>query len=202
MARRKKKVLLIERGDSTFSTHICNTARPDFARGRYDSPEGNEIVYNTIKSWVQTAEDSEPYVGGPMYCLGGRSIVWGLWIPRTDNETLESHFSPVVAEELKHTWFDNTFDLVPNYSQKSGAYLKGYISAQELEAAKKELSEAIKDKIALPLGHIVDVGPIAKLNSPAPYRFPQGACSTVVPLLNSTAFMLEMSSCLFSWMQK
>ena len=142
-------------------------------------------MYNTIKSWVQTAEDSEPDIGSPVYCLGGRSIVWGLWIPYRDNETLESHFSPVVAKELEHKWFDNAFDLVTNYSQKSGAYPKGYISSQELEAAKKQLSEAIKDMIAL--GHWVDVGHIAtQLNSPEPssYRFPQGAYSTVVPLLN------------------
>jgi choline dehydrogenase-like flavoprotein len=183
LARRKKKVLLIERGDAAFSTHICNTARPDFARGRNDSPEGNETVYNNIKSWVQTSGDSEPYVGGPLYCLGGRSIVWGLWIPRTDDKTLKDHFHPDVAQELKDTWFDEAFNLVTNYSQKSGAYPKGYISTKELDAAIKDLSDAIRDKIAL--GHMVALGPIAtQLNSPAPYRFPQGAYSTVTPLLN------------------
>ena len=59
-----KNVLLIEKDDATFSTHVCDTARPSFARGRQDSPEGNETIYNKLKSWVQTAEDSEPYVGG------------------------------------------------------------------------------------------------------------------------------------------
>jgi hypothetical protein len=183
LAKRKKKVLLIERGSSTFSTHVCNTARPDFSRGRKDSPEGNETIYNAIKSWVQTAEDSEPYVGGPMYCLGGRSIVWGLWIPATDTGTLQSHFPPTVADELSKTWFGKAFDLVTNNSQKDNVYPVGTIDAEELEAEKKELSASIKDYIAL--GHMVDVGPIAtQFNSPGAYRFSQGAYSTVVPILN------------------
>lgn len=86
----------------------------DFARGKQDSPEGNETIYNKLKSWVQTAEDSEPYVGGPLHCLGGRSVVWGLWIPRADEEVL-GHFPAAVASDLRTRWFQG--DLRPRYEQ-------------------------------------------------------------------------------------
>ena len=29
--------------------------------------ERNEIIYNNLKSWMQTAEDSEPYFEGPLH---------------------------------------------------------------------------------------------------------------------------------------
>lgn len=75
LVKNQKNVLLIERGDIVFSTHVCNTARPDFARDKADSPEDNELMYDALKATIQTAESSEPYVDGPMYCLGGRSNV-------------------------------------------------------------------------------------------------------------------------------
>lgn len=177
-----KNVLLIEKGDATFSTHVCNTARPDFARGKQDSPEGNETIYNKLKSWVQTAEDSEPYVGGPLHCLGGRSVVWGLWIPRTDDETL-GHFPAAVASDLKTRWFQEAFDLVTNNSQREKIYPEGHIDVEQLNTSREELTEAIKPFMLE--NHPVQLGPVAvEFLSPAPYRFPQGAYSTAVPLLN------------------
>ena len=183
LASQKKKVLLVEKGGPTFSTHICNTARPDFARGRHDSPEGNETVYNAIKSWVQTAEDSEPYFGGPIYCLGGRSIVWGLWIPRIDDATLDNHFPKTVANGLKECWLRCAFNLMTYHSQTENIYPFGSISTNVLNMEIEKLTQAIADyKLE---GHKVTVGAIAvQFDSPAPYRFPQGAYSTVVPLLN------------------
>ena len=178
LAGKKKKVLLIEKGGPTFSTHVCNVPRPDFARGHHDSPEGNETIYNTIKSWVQTADDSEPYVGGPLHCLGGRSVVWGLWIPSTDSATLDNHFPKAVAKDLQDSekgWFNKASDLMTNRFRRAE-------SSAELEA-KQTLSGTIFPIIAK--GHQVAVGPIAaQFDAPSPYRFPQGAYSTVVPLLN------------------
>lgn len=179
----EKNILLIEKGDATFSTHVCNTARPSFARGRQDSPEGNEIIYNKLKSWVQTAEDSDPYVGGPLHCLGGRSVVWGLWIPRTDEKTLDDNFPAAVAHDLKTKWFKEAFDLVTNNSQKEKIYPEGHIDVPQLNSSISELTEAIKPFMLR--NHPVQLGPVAiEFHSPAPYRFPQGAYSTAVPLLN------------------
>jgi len=132
---------------------------------------------------VQTAEDSEPYVGGPLHCLGGRSLVWGLWIPRTDDKTLDDHFPAAVASDLKTKWFQEAFDLVTNNSQKENIYPEGYIDAQQLDTSRAELTEAIKPFMLD--NHPVGLGPVAiQFHSPAPYQFPQGAYSTAVPLLN------------------
>ena len=178
-----KNILLIEKGEATFSTHVCNTARPSFARGRQDSPEGNEIIYNKLKSRVQTAEDSEPYVGGPLHCLGGRSVVWGLWIPRADEKTLDDYFPAAVASDLKTKWFQEAFDLVTNNSQKDKIYPEGHIDIEQLSSSRAELTEAIKPFMLE--NRPVELGPVAiEFHSPAPYRFPQGAYSTAVPLLN------------------
>ena len=178
-----KNVLLIEKGDATFSTHVCNTARPSFARGRQDSPEGNEIIYGKLKSKVQIAEDSEPYVGGALHTLGGRSLVWGLWIPRADEKTLDDHFPAEVASDLKTKWFQEAFNLVTNNSQKEKIYPEGHIDVEQLNSSRAELTEAIKPFMLE--NHPVEIGPVAiEFHSPAPYRFPQGAYSTAVPLLN------------------
>ena len=178
-----KNILLIEKGDATFSTHVCNTARPSFARGKQDSPEGNETIYNKLKSWVQTAEDSEPYVGGPLHCLGGRTVVWGLWIPRADAKTLDNHFPAEVANDLKTKWFQEAFNLVTNNSQTEKIYPEGYIDVEELSTSRAEVTAAIEPFMLE--DHPVELGPVAiQFHSPAPYLFPQGAYSTTVPLLN------------------
>jgi len=67
----KKRVLLIEKGGSMFSTHCLNTSRPHWQIGSVQGPsQDNDVVYNAIKQKVQTAAGSDPYVGGPVYCLG------------------------------------------------------------------------------------------------------------------------------------
>lgn len=183
LKKRNKNVLLIEKGDAIFSTHVCNTARPEFTRGKEDSPEGNETIYNKLKSWVQTEEDSEPYIGGPLHCLGGRSVVWGLWIPRADDKTLDDHFPAAVASDLKTKWYQEAFNLVTNNSQRENIYPEGYIDVEQLNTSRAELTEAIRPFMLK--DHPVKLGPVAtQFHSPAPYQFPQGAYSTTVPLLN------------------
>lgn len=77
LAAKNKKVLLIERGGVIFSTHVLNTSRPYYNRGASNSPEGNERVYDAVKAKVQLTDRSDSYVGGPVYCVGGRSNLWG-----------------------------------------------------------------------------------------------------------------------------
>ena len=183
LAKNKQRVLLIERGGLVFSTHVCNTARPDFGRGTADAPEGNELVYAALKATVQTAEGSEPYVGGPLYCLGGRSNVWGLWTPRADDVTLDEFFPASITEYLKADGYDEVFNLMTNDSQKDFIYPTKELGVEVLDQAKTVLNEAISEYIVP--GQDLHLGPIAtQLISPAPYRFPQGAYSTTGPLLN------------------
>jgi hypothetical protein len=190
LVKKQKRVLLIERGGLVFSTHVCNTARPDYHRGTADAPEGNELVYAALKATIQTAEGSEPYVGGPMYCLGGRSNVWGLWCPKADDQTLDEYFPASIASYLKERGFQDVFNLMTQDSQTDNIYPKDELlksindgGVNSYDVAINALREAIKD-------YVIDenqlgLGPLAtQLNSPAVYRFPQGAYSTTGPLLN------------------
>ena len=159
LAGRGKRVLLIERGHVTFTTHVCNTARPSFVRGKDDSPEGNETIYNTLKGWVQLADGSEPYIGGPLYCLGGRSVVWGLWIPPASENTLNEHFPQQVAQDLiQGGYFTKAFHLVTNGSQDPDApYPEGQVDQAYINTAKTQVTQAVQSYDASP----VVLGPTA-----------------------------------------
>lgn len=186
LAKKREKVLLIEKGIPTFSTHICNTARPSFARGEDDSPEGNETIFNKLKSWVQLADGSDQdYAGGPLICLGGRSIVWGLWIPQSSPEVINAKFPPSVANAILSTYYGKAFDVVTNGSQRDNVYPEGSpnFNAESVATTLNEITLAVQDWI--PDGHSVHLGALAtELVSTSPYQFPQGAFSTVEAILN------------------
>ena len=78
------RVLLLERGGLLFHTHSLNGPRPS-GRSRL-SQRANEAFYSEFKDQFDVAKQppdpQEHYVGGPLYCLGGRSAVWGLFSPR------------------------------------------------------------------------------------------------------------------------
>ena len=181
LADRGKRVLLIERGNVQFTTHVVNTARPSFTRGKDDSPEGNETIYNTLKGWVQLADGSEPYIGGPLYCLGGRSVVWGLWIPPASANTLNAHFPQKVAQDLQDSYLKKAFHLVTNDSQDPDApYPTNAVPEAFINTAKLQVTQAVQSYNASP----VVLGPTATQFQAQVYRFPQGAYSTVERLLN------------------
>ena len=187
LVKKKKNVLLLERGGITFSTHVCNTARPDFRRGKADSPEGNELVYGALKAPVQTAQGSEPYIGGPMYCLGGRSNVWGLWTPAVDDATLKEYFPREICDDLLPQGHEDARNLLSNYSQIHSIYpaedFKTENGVNALDNATDALNDAVGDY--LQPGHKLGLGTLAiQLKAPQPYRFPQGGFSTTGPLLN------------------
>ncbi|KAF5557274.1 hypothetical protein FNAPI_5486 [Fusarium napiforme] len=179
------KVLLIERGSVIFSTHVLNTSRPYFNRGASNSPEGNERVYDAVKAKVQCTDRSDSYVGGPVYCVGGRSNLWGTWIPEIGDETLGAFFPTDVVDYLKG-------DLVQGY-KKAFRYLtdsqpgdviypegdgKHEVSASEIGDANQMLENALS-------GSKFDLMPIAaQFNAPAPYKFAQGAYSTTLSIIN------------------
>ncbi len=53
---RGKRVLLIEQGGLTFSTHCLNTPRPHWNRNIFEGPsQDNDIVYRTVKETIYTA---------------------------------------------------------------------------------------------------------------------------------------------------
>ena len=78
------RVLVLERGGLLFHTHSLNAPRPSSGSGL--SQQANEAFYNNFKDHFDVAKQpsnpQEHYAGGPLYCLGGRSAVWGLFTPR------------------------------------------------------------------------------------------------------------------------
>lgn len=78
------RVLVLERGGLLFHTHSLNGPRP--SNGSRLSQQANEAFYSEFKDQFDVAKQppnpEEHYAGGPLYCLGGRSAVWGLFTPR------------------------------------------------------------------------------------------------------------------------
>jgi choline dehydrogenase-like flavoprotein len=121
-AAAEKRALVIETGGLEFSTHCLNTSRPHWQAGSVAGPsQDNDIVFNTVKNKVQTAKGSDTYVGGPVYCLGGRSTVRGLYAPRIDQDTLKKYFPKRLTQYLDDTGgggYSSAFKLMSNSSQK------------------------------------------------------------------------------------
>ncbi|KAK6515163.1 hypothetical protein TWF506_007508 [Arthrobotrys conoides] len=194
LSQRKKRVLLIERGRPIFNTHVLNTSRPYFKRGASNSPEGNEAIYDAVKAKVRCTEGSTPYIGGPVYCVGGRSNLWGIWTPRISKPTLDSHFPEDIVKYLteKQTFYDRSgqgfeengydyaFNFMTDYSQRTAVYPEGsgQITAEAIEGVRIKLNGSLP-------GSDFDLMPVAaQFNSAAPYMFPQGAYSTTLALMN------------------
>lgn len=189
-----QRVLLVEKGDLLFTTHCLNTSRPHWPNGSLQGPsQDNDVVYNTVKQKVQTATGSDPYVGGPVYCLGGRSTVWGLFAPKISDATRE-HFFPERISEFLPGKYKEAFCLMSNGSQENGDI---YPAAVDISAEKKvaieKLQNAIEDLYESCNDErpensnkpTVSLAPIAaEFQSQKQYQFPQGAYSTVDALLD------------------
>ncbi|KAH7106383.1 hypothetical protein BKA62DRAFT_293475 [Auriculariales sp. MPI-PUGE-AT-0066] len=95
---KSKRILVVEAGGLLFNTHSLNTARPT-DRGTYG--QMNDLFYNHFKTqWDMDKETADIWKGGAVYCLGGRSTVWGLFSPRIADDTLRDHFPRSVHASL------------------------------------------------------------------------------------------------------
>lgn len=187
LASRNKRVLIIERGDLLFSTHVLNTSRPFYGRGSSNSAEGNESIYDDVKAKVRCTEGSDPYIGGPVYCVGGRSNLWGIWTPQISRKTLEAWFPPDVVTylldprgEQNRNGYQDAFDRMTANSQAEAIYPEGsgQMTSEEIDDVRVKLQAAIPESS-------FDLMPVAaQFNSAAAYRFPQGAYSTTLALVN------------------
>lgn len=97
-----KDILVIEQGNLIFHSHCLNTARPTVTG---DSGQQNDAFFHDFRSAYQTAESPE-WGGGPVYTLGGRSNVWGLFIPRPEDTTFGKYFPEAVVEDLNQDYFE------------------------------------------------------------------------------------------------
>ena len=99
LGSKAKKILLIERGELPFISHCLNTARPT-----KDNPgEQNNFFFRTFRDEYKKTSETTEWDGGPVYGLGGRSAVWGLFIPRPSKESF-TNFPPNVVRDLKATY--------------------------------------------------------------------------------------------------
>ena len=191
----KKRILVIEKGGVVFTSHCLNTSRPHWQINSLQGPsQDNDIVYGTTKQKVETAAGSDPYAGGPVYCLGGRSAVWGLYSPRIIKKKHRKYFPQNIAEYLEKGGYERAFGLFTNGSQDyRHIYPTADVAQSEINSAKKDLHEAIEQfytdgKDTVPkmksVPH-VDLSPMAaEFKSSKTYNFPQGAYSTVDYLLD------------------
>ena len=147
LTHQKKKVLLIKKGGLKFSTHCLNASRLHWQRDGTQGPsQDNDVVYNALKAKVATTPDSDPYAGGPVYCLGGRSNVWGLFSPRIRASTVTKYFPRKITSYLEDKGYKEAFKVMTNYSQdiSSKVYPQGLNTTEE-ESVKTDLTKAIKD---------------------------------------------------------
>ena len=74
------RILVVEKGGLLFHTHCLNGARPSHSGTR---SQGNDFFFKTFKHCVDVEDGTEEkWGGGPVFCIGGRSAVWGLFTPR------------------------------------------------------------------------------------------------------------------------
>ncbi|KAK8013735.1 hypothetical protein PG991_009328 [Apiospora marii] len=100
--KRTKRILVVERGNLLFPTHSLNMPRPS-SRGTYG--QMNDLFYNHFKQdWRMDDKTRKIWKGGPVYCLGGRSTVWGLFSPRIADDTFRKHFPGDVYNDLNKTY--------------------------------------------------------------------------------------------------
>jgi hypothetical protein len=105
--------------------------------------QDNDVVYSRVKARVETLEVSDPYIGGPVYCLGGRSTVWGVFA--IDEKTLNKYFPTDVKNDLgkwhtKGGWYREALKLFSWYAATKPRYLNvlgAQDTKEEAEARRK-----------------------------------------------------------------
>ncbi|GFP59162.1 dehydrogenase ARMGADRAFT_1018426 [Trichoderma asperellum] len=139
---RPLRVLLIERGGLVLSTHCANTSSPRWNTTGLEGPSMNtDIVFRSLKSSVSTGAKSIEYVGGPVYCIGGRSTVWGLYTPRIPRKLL-SEFPKTVQNDLDQN-YGRAYKLLCNESATLEApYPVSFVA--EIQDATSDLSNALR----------------------------------------------------------
>ncbi|KAF2964197.1 hypothetical protein GQX73_g9371 [Xylaria multiplex] len=111
----KPRVLLIERGGLLLNTHCTNIASPRWHQESLEGPSmDNAMVYDELKgSFATVTSRSSEYVGGPVYGIGGRSTVWGLYTPMLAKSQLAS-FPAETRDYLNEEHYNKAYKLMTN----------------------------------------------------------------------------------------
>ena len=130
-----------------------------------------------MKAKVNTTADCDPYAGGPVYCLGNRSNVWGLFCPRIPASIIKDYFPDEIRCYLddKGGGSEKAFELMTNKSHKlTNLYPKG-VNTKEETGVSGDLEEAIKNFYGYTATDFptVSLAPIAaQFSSAGLYHFP------------------------------
>jgi len=74
------RILVVEKGGLLFHAHCLNGPRPSNSG---TTSQGNDFFFQTFKHHFDIDDKTEErWAGGPVYCVGGRAAVWGLFSPR------------------------------------------------------------------------------------------------------------------------
>ncbi|RYP44511.1 hypothetical protein DL768_009032 [Monosporascus sp. mg162] len=170
---RTKRILVIERGNLLFPTHSLNMPRPT-NRGTYG--QMNDLFYNHFKyDWEMNDETRKIWKGGPVYCLGGRSTVWGLFAPRIDDNTFRTHFPKEVYDDLNKT-----------YLRKAEEWMNlSYPQTLPLHRALKDSLNLHPPGSRLPTTQWEWGRVASEFRNPKNFDFAEGAYSTVDRLLEA-----------------
>jgi hypothetical protein len=124
---RTKRILVIERGNLLFNTHSLNMPRPTSRGGK---GQMNDVFFHDFKhEWDMDQATRDIWEGGAVYCLGGRSSVWGLFCPRYGAHLIlaimptEPHYS--ISDDTLRTKFhpDVYKDLNASYLRRAEEYM-------------------------------------------------------------------------------
>ena len=136
------KVLLLERGGLNWSTHVLNTSRPhaDLINPsksiENDPTQDNDYLFKQFKENYETDEREVGYQGGPVFCLGGRSAVWGLYCPKLSEED-EKFFPPDIVDQLNSKYYREADEILTSgeFEKPKGLYKIIPILGEEVEPA-------------------------------------------------------------------
>ncbi|KAL8869302.1 MAG: hypothetical protein Q9198_007922, partial [Flavoplaca austrocitrina] len=187
------------RGVSVFPNPLSNPSCQLCEVGSVQSSsQDDDVVYAAHKEKIEIAAGSDPYVGGPVHCLGGRSTVRGLYSPMIDSTTVGKYFLARIAEYLHKGGFEEAFDILTNGSQKVGDVYPtsgdmNKVEAQAFRQAEHVLHTAMMDFHA---AHTAQVQTSPRPGEKLPWlpgskhrvctHFPKGAYSTVDALIETT----------------
>ena len=112
LGKNAKSILVIEKGGLVFHTHCLNTSRPS-GLGE-DRGQQNDTFFAKFKSDYNLVGNTniQDVKAGPLYNLGGRSVVWGLFVPRIHDKTLERDFPRPVRQGLLWKYYREAENLM------------------------------------------------------------------------------------------
>jgi len=74
------RILVVKKGRLLFHTHCLNGPRPSNSG---TPSQGNDFFFGTFKHKFDIDNKAEEeWAGGPVFCIGDRAAVWGLFSPR------------------------------------------------------------------------------------------------------------------------